>query len=216
MRPLAAVREMMHKGLDQQKPSRNELNAGVDNILPAVEDLKAIRALQLKIRELASVQISREAPFKANAVTAVESLKSSKYKASSDISRIAELKAEVRRHRAQLWQQRRLAYLPPETKRDEEDLTLSQGSKCPFLWSLQFLYKLMLLTILWAGMFRRGELNPSIDDGWRRSTVFGARLDLDGRMQADLDTLAQEEKEDEQLEWTVKTLLISAQSFAPL
>ncbi|KIM25568.1 hypothetical protein M408DRAFT_331115 [Serendipita vermifera MAFF 305830] len=216
MRPLSTVRDIMKKGMDLQKARRNELNSKVDNIMPAVEDLKAIRALQLDIRRLSSAPVSREAPFKANAIAATESLKSSKYKASSDISRISELKAEVRRHREQLWQQRRLAYLPPETKKDEEDLTLSLGSKCPFLWSFQFLYKLMLLTILWAGMLRRGELNAIADDGWRRSTAFGARLDLKGRTQGDIDIFAEEEKEDSQLDWKVKTLLISAQSFASL
>jgi hypothetical protein len=217
MRPLLLAKEIMRAGLDLQNTGRDELNNKVNNILPAVEDFKAIRALQLETRELSSSSIIHDAPFKVNAAIAAESLKSTKYKASSDIARIAELKTEVRRHREQYWQQRRLAYLPPETKKDEEDLTLSLGSKCPLLWSLQFLYKLMLLTILWAGMLRRGEIQSSADDGWRRSTVFGTRLDRKGRTQADLDILDHEENEDRQLEWTnTRTLLVSAQSFAPL
>lgn len=198
-----------------QQPSREELDRKVDNILPAVADLAAIRMLQLQVKELSHLAFFNKDTFKLNAISAAEMLNSSKYKASSEIQRIPELKSEVRKHREQFWQQRRLAYLPPEAKKDDEDLTLSLGSKCPFLWSLQALYKLMLLTVFWAGMVRRGEIQPNVDDGWRRSTVFGTKLDRKGRTQADLDMLIEEEN-DQTLEWTMKAPLISAQSFAPL
>jgi hypothetical protein len=199
-----------------QRPAREELDRKVNRILPAVEDLTAIRALQLHVKGFSSLNFGHETTFKSHASSAAETLKSSKYKASSEIQRIPELKSEVRKHREQYWQQRRLAYLPPETKKDEEDLTLSLGSKCPFLWSLQTLYKLMLLTVLWVGMIRRGEIQPSADDGWRRSTVFGTKLDRKGRTQADIDMLEEDEEDDRTLEWSVKTTSISAQSFAHL
>ena len=191
--------------MNRQSGDRNRLDAKVDEILPAVEDLNAIRALRLRARQLTSASLPRDAPFKINAVIAAETLKSSRYKASAEIPRIPELRKEVRKHREQFWQQRRLAYLPPETKMDEEDLTLALGSKCPFLWSLQTIYKLMLLAILWAGMLRRGEIHSSTDDGWRRSTVFNTRLDIKGRTQLDIDNLTKEEEEDKELDWRTKT-----------
>ncbi|CAG8727971.1 4101_t:CDS:2, partial [Acaulospora colombiana] len=208
MGSLVLVEEILRHGQERQKLAREDLNRKVDNILPAVEELSAIRALPMETRSLTFSAIPRDAPFKSNAITAAETLKSSKYKAYGDIERIATLKADVQRHRDQFWQQRRLAYLPPETKKDEEDLTLSLGSKCPFLWSLQFMYKLMLLTVLWAGMFRRGEIQSSVDDGWRRSTVFGTRLDRKGRTQADIDNIDREVMEDRELEWTMKPSMI--------
>ncbi|CAG7848712.1 SubName: Full=Related to SIN3 protein-binding protein STB2 {ECO:0000313/EMBL:CCA69064.1} [Serendipita indica DSM 11827] len=218
MRPLALTREVIKAQMNRQSDDRNRLDATVDEILPAVEDLNAIRALPLRARLLSSNAIPRDAPFKVNAVIAAETLKSSKYKASAEIPRIPELQKEVKKHREQFWQQRRLAYLPPETKMDEEDLTLALGSKCPFLWSLQTIYKLMLLAILWAGMLRRGEIHSSTDDGWRRSTVFNTRLDLKGRTQPDIDKMAKEEEEDKVLEWRAKAQehVISGHSFAQL
>ncbi|KAG9055353.1 hypothetical protein FS842_002458 [Serendipita sp. 407] len=215
-RPLLLTREILRTQITRQKGARDALNSQVDEILPAVEDLAPIKALQLRSRIFAGRALPRDAPFKANAITSAETLKSAKYKTANDISRIGELRTDVKKHREQYWQQRRLAYLPPETKSREEDLTLSLGSKCPFLWSLQTIYKLMLLTILWAGMFRRGEIQSSTDDGWRRSTVFGTRLDAKGRTQADIDTVTKEEEEDRGTQWSFKTLPISAQSFASL
>lgn len=216
IQPLIVTREILRDQMNRRQSARYEFDHRVNTILPAVQDLMALHLLQLRVKELEPASIHHNTTFKANAISAAETLKSSKYKTSSEIKRIPELKSEVRKHREQFWQQRRLAYLPPETKRDEEDLTLSLGSKCPFLWSLQALYKLMLLTILWAGMVRRGEIQPNMDDGWRRSSVFGTKLDRKGRTQGDLDMLVQEEKEDRALDWTMRATSVSAQSFASL
>jgi hypothetical protein len=208
--------------MQEQKEEREDLDRRVDSIMPAVEDLSSIRKIepQLRNRKLTPLPLRRDAPVKQNVVAAAEMLKSSKYKASADLSRVTELRAEVQKHREQFWAQRRLAYLPPETKLDEadEELNLALGSKCPFIWSLQFLYKLMLLAIMWVGMFRRGEMQmqSNADDGWRRSTAFGIRLDPIGRTRDDLELLEREKEEDTKLEWTMKPSSISVQTFAQL
>lgn len=212
------MRTILESNLLEQKEDREDLDRRVDTIMPAVEDLSSVRKAesQLRSRKLTPLPLRRDAPVKQNAIKAAETLKSSKYKASTDMSRLSDLRTEVRKHRQQLWLQRKLAYLPPETNMDEEDLNLALGSKCPFIWSLQFMYKLMLLAVMWAGMFRRGEVQTNADDGWRRSTVFGTRLDLIGRTQADLELLEREREEDNDLEWAMKPSNISAQTFAQL